>query len=156
VCSGGVSAGRDDPVRRAFAGSGEVGCLQVSVQPGRPQAFGTWLGKPFFGLPGNPMAALVSFELFVRPALRKLMGLPATCDFLEAVLEDDLEAAPNAVRFVPVGFDRSGTVLSAAACGQRRSNQLAALARADGLAEVPQGVTLGEGSRCRVLSIREH
>jgi molybdopterin molybdotransferase len=132
-----------------------VSCVQVSVQPGRPQAFGTWLGKPFFGLPGNPMASLVSFELFVRPALRKLMGLPPACAYLEATLEDGLEASPKAVRFVPVTLDGPGPVFSATGCGRRRSNQLALLARADGLAEVPAGVHLNKGSRCRVLSIRE-
>lgn len=154
VCSGGVSAGRDDPVRRAFAGCDEVNFVQVSVQPGRPQAFGTWLGKPFFGLPGNPMAALVSFELFVHPALHRLMGLPAQCDFLEATLDEDLEAAPSAVRFVPVKVARSGADLIAAGCGLRRSNQLATLARADALAEVPAGTDLRAGSRCRILPIR--
>jgi molybdopterin molybdotransferase len=155
VCSGGVSAGRDDPVRQAFAACGDIGCVQVSVQPGRPQAFGTWLGKPFFGLPGNPMAALVSFELFVRPALHKMLGLPPACPYLPANLTAELEAAPDAVRFVPVTL-QGGPVPSATPFERkRRSNQLATLARADGLAEVPAGVDLGKGSPCRVLPIRE-
>ncbi|HEX2054263.1 MAG TPA: gephyrin-like molybdotransferase Glp, partial [Actinomycetota bacterium] len=69
VCSGGVSAGRNDPVRRAFPPGSGVEPVQIAVQPGRPQAAGTVCGKPFFGLPGNPMAALVAFELFVAPAV---------------------------------------------------------------------------------------
>ncbi|MEX0790924.1 MAG: gephyrin-like molybdotransferase Glp [Actinomycetota bacterium] len=154
LCSGGVSAGRDDPVRAAFAGRGEVSCVQVKVQPGRPQAFGRWAGKPFFGLPGNPMASLVSFELFVRPALQKMLGLPGAVAYLDAVLEGPLEAAPDAVRYVPVRLNRAGPLLAAPG-GPRRSNQLAKLARADGLAEVPPGAGLSVGDRVRVISIRE-
>lgn len=155
LCSGGVSAGRDDPVRRAFEGRDEVGCAQVSVQPGRPQAFGVFCGKPFFGLPGNPMASLVSFELFVRPALKKMMGLPPTVDYLSATLDGPLEAAPAAVRFVPVQLKESGTELIACRRDRRRSNQLARLAQADGMAEVPPGAGLNAGESVRVLSIRE-
>jgi molybdopterin molybdotransferase len=155
LCSGGVSAGRDDPVRRAFEGRTEVGCVQVAVQPGRPQAFGTFGGKPFFGLPGNPMASLVSFELFVRPALKKMMGLPPAVDYLRATLDGPLEAAPAAVRFVPVRLTESGTQLIACSRDRRRSNQLAKLAQSDGLAEVPPGAALNEGEPVRVLFIRE-
>lgn len=154
LCSGGVSAGRDDPVRRAFDGRKEVDCVQVAVQPGRPQAFGSFCGKPFFGLPGNPMASLVSFELFVRPALKKMMGLPAEVDYLEASLGGPLEAAPAAVRFVPVQLTGSGERLSACSSHPHRSNQLAKLARADGLAEVPAGTDLNAGEPVRVLLIR--
>ena len=154
LCSGGVSAGWDDPVRRAFEDRGEVGFFQVSVQPGRPQAFGVWGGKPFFGLPGNPMACLVSFELFVRPALKKMMGLPAEVDYLQASLRGPLEAAPAAVRFVPVQLTGSPEQLTACAGDPRRSNQLAKLAQADGLAEVPAGTGLNAGEPVRVLFIR--
>lgn len=155
LCSGGVSAGRDDPVRRAFEGRDEVGCVRVSVQPGRPQAFGVFCGKPFFGLPGNPMASLVSFELFVRPALKKMMGLPPTVDYLSATLDGPLEAAPAAVRFVPVRLTESGKQLIACSRDRRRSNQLAKLAQSDGMAEVPPGADLNAGEPVRVLSIRE-
>lgn len=155
LCSGGVSAGRDDPVRRAFEDREEVGCVQVSVQPGRPQAFGVFRDKPFFGLPGNPMASLVSFELFVRPALKKMMGLPPTVDYLNATLDGALEAAPASVRFVPVRLTESGPQLIACSREQRRSNQLAKLAQSDGMAEVPPGAGLNAGEPVRVLSIRE-
>lgn len=155
LCSGGVSAGRDDPVKRAFGTGDEVCCVQVAVQPGRPQAFGHWAGKPFFGLPGNPMATLVSFELFVRPALQLMMGLPAELGYLTATLETGLEASPAAVRYVPVELERKQSGLVARTTGRRRSNQLAALARASGLAEVPAGTDLSKGDICRIISIRE-
>ncbi|HEX2150289.1 MAG TPA: molybdopterin-binding protein, partial [Actinomycetota bacterium] len=155
LCSGGVSAGRDDPVKLAFAGSPDVSTFQVAVQPGRPQAFGHRCGKPFFGLPGNPMASLVSFELFVRPALQKMRGLPARVTYLEAIADCSLEAAPHAVRFIPVRLARSGVLLVARSTGPRRSNQLARLAQADGLAEVLPGCDLGPGDQVRVLPTRE-
>ncbi|CAN5741442.1 molybdopterin molybdotransferase MoeA [soil metagenome] len=155
LCSGGVSAGKEDPVRRAFAGRDEVSCVKVRVQPGRPQAHGCWAGRPYFGLPGNPMASLVSFELFVRPALHKMMGLPAEVAYLQATLDGALAAAPDAVRFVPVQLNGGGDRLVACAREDRRSNQLARLARADGLAEVPPGAALSAGAQVRVVSIRE-
>lgn len=155
VCSGGVSAGVNDPVRRAFAGVDAVGCIQVAVQPGRPQAFGTWLDRPFFGLPGNPMAALVGFELFVRPALNKMMGLNPQPRYLAAVLEGDLPAAPECPRYFPVRLARTGSGVVARATGRRRSNQLGALAQADGLVEVATGHALSSGDSCRVIPLRE-
>lgn len=153
VSSGGVSAGRDDPVKRAFAGSEPVRFVQVAVQPGRPQAFGTWRGKPFFGLPGNPMAALVGFELFVRPALNKMSGIETGPAYREAVAAEGMEGSPDCVRYVPVRLCREGSVLVASAEGGRRSNQLAKLARAGGLAEVPAGHDIAPGDKCRVIPL---
>ncbi len=155
VCSGGVSVGRDDPVKRAFASSDAVSFLQVAVQPGRPQAFGTWLGKPFFGLPGNPMAALVAFELFVRPALCIMAGRDPQTQYVPATLQGNLGASADCVRYVPVRLACRGSEALAYPSGRRRSNQLAALAQADGLAEIPQATNLEPGSRCRVIRIRD-
>jgi molybdopterin molybdotransferase len=154
VCSGGVSAGPDDPVKRAFAGSDAIRFFQVAVQPGRPQAFGSWSGKPFFGLPGNPMAALAGFVLFVRPALELSSGLPPGPVHREAVSEGPLEASPDSVRLVPVRLIPRGPVLAAAAGGKRRSNQLARLAAADALVEVPPGRDIVADDPCRVILLR--
>jgi len=153
VCSGGVSAGRDDPVKRAFARDSSVAFFRVAVQPGRPQAFGHFFGKPFFGLPGNPMAALVAFELFVRPALKKLAGADPSVDYVRATLEEQVGAAADCVRFVPVRLAGREPVCVACPAGRRRSNQLVALARADGLLEVPIGPDLKAGDPCRVIRI---
>lgn len=76
VTSGGVSAGAYDVVKEALAELGTVRFDRVAMQPGMPQGFGV-LGRskvPFFGLPGNPVSALVSFEVFVRPAIRTMLG----------------------------------------------------------------------------------
>ena len=78
ITTGGVSAGAFDVVKEALSQLGSVEFLQIAMQPGSPQGFGT-LGRdrtPIFCLPGNPVAAMVSFEVFVRPAIRKLLGRP--------------------------------------------------------------------------------
>src|SRR5207253_7038180 len=74
VTSGGVSRGDFDVVKDALGREGKMEFWEVAIRPGRPLAFG-WLGPtPLVGLPGNPVAALVSFEQFVRPAIRKMLG----------------------------------------------------------------------------------
>ena len=77
VSSGGVSVGERDVVKAAFFRRGDVDFYRVAMQPGMPQGFGQVEGKPFFGLPGNPVSVFVSFELFVRPAILKMMGRTA-------------------------------------------------------------------------------
>jgi len=73
ITSGGVSVGQRDVVKRILEGLGTIERYKVAMQPGAPQAFGLVEGKPFFGLPGNPVSVFVSFELFIRPALLKMM-----------------------------------------------------------------------------------
>jgi molybdopterin molybdotransferase len=74
ITSGGVSVGAYDLVKAVLGDLGRIDFWQVAVQPGRPLAFGTLVGRHFFGLPGNPVASMLTFLLFVRPALRRLSG----------------------------------------------------------------------------------
>ena len=75
VSSAGVSVGDLDLVRKALMEAGaELHLWQVSMRPGKPITFGSLAGHPVFGLPGNPVSAMVTFELFVRPALLKMAG----------------------------------------------------------------------------------
>ena len=74
ISSGGVSVGERDVVKAAFFRRGELDFYKVAMQPGMPQGFGEIEGKPYFGLPGNPVSVFVSFEVFIRPALMKMMG----------------------------------------------------------------------------------
>ncbi|HLU47656.1 MAG TPA: molybdopterin molybdotransferase MoeA, partial [Planctomycetota bacterium] len=83
VTSGGVSAGDRDFIRDLVQRRAEPGHIfRIAMRPGKPLAFGLFEGRPLFGLPGNPASALVAFEIFVRPALRKMRGetpiVPAT------------------------------------------------------------------------------
>ena len=157
IVSGGVSVGPYDAVRAAFAEVGSIELWRVAVQPGKPFAFGlsTELGpdgRPvlLFGLPGNPVSTFVSYELFVRPALRALEGHADLVRPLEpAVLEDAARTSADRrayLRAVAVR-DAAGTPLRDRAgrlrvrlAGGQGSHVLSALARADGLAVVPAGV----------------
>jgi len=74
ITSGGVSVGDYDVVKDVLAKLGEMNFWKVAMRPGKPQAFGLIDGVPLFGLPGNPVSVMVSFEQFVRPAILKMMG----------------------------------------------------------------------------------
>jgi molybdopterin molybdotransferase len=160
IVSGGVSVGPYDVVRAAFAEVGRIDLWRVAVQPGKPFAFGT-LDRPdgrrtlLFGLPGNPVSTFVTFELFVRPAIRRLSGLPE--DRLlrpvdRAVLVDAAAKSPGRRAYLRVIAERDGggapvrdtegrvrVRLAGGAAGQG-SHVLSALARADGLAVVPEAL----------------
>jgi molybdopterin biosynthesis enzyme len=74
VSSGGVSMGDYDVVKAVLGRIAEMEWMQIAIKPAKPFAFGLLAGTPVFGLPGNPVSSLVSFELLARPALRKMMG----------------------------------------------------------------------------------
>lgn len=161
VVSGGVSVGPFDHVRAAFAEFGHVALWRVAVQPGKPFAFGTAprpVGGPpilLFGLPGNPVSTFVTFELFVRPALRRLAGHPNVGRPIErAVLADETPKSDGRRAFVRVRADRDprGSVvrddhgypvvrLVGGARGQG-SHVLSALAGAEALAVIPEDVAV--------------
>ena len=160
IVSGGVSVGPYDVVRAAFEEIGRIELWRVAVQPGKPFAFGV-VDRPdgnrclLFGLPGNPVSTFVTFELFVRPAIRRLAGLPldrlhrpvdrailldaATKGagrraFLRVVAEREADGSPSR--------DDAGRVrvrLAGGGAGQG-SHVLSALAIADGLAVVPEAI----------------
>lgn len=164
IVSGGVSVGPYDVVRAAFEAFGTIELWRVAVQPGKPFAFGTARapgddgtdGRPptlLFGLPGNPVSTFVTFELFVRPALRRLAG-HRDDDLLRptdrAVLADDVTKSTGRRGFVRVSVDRDpqgtprrdehGRVRAnlAGGAGGQGSHVLSALATADALAVIPE------------------
>ena len=139
VTTGGVSAGRYDYVKQVLAQLGDVRSTKVGMQPGMPQAFGFLDGVPCFGLPGNPVSAFVSFEVFVRPALRRMQGrTDLNRPRVTAILEDEVTSPPNKVSFLRVKLHREGGVWHARTTGAQGSNILRSVVEADGLAEVPQ------------------
>ena len=156
LTSGGVAVGERDPVKAAFAGRGGVEFVEVAMQPGKPQAFGTFDGLPFFGLPGNPVSVFVSFEVFVRPALMRMMGRPEDRPRIVARLETELGGPAEKAVFARVRVRRDGDGWTAASTGARRSNLLGTASRANGLAVVPAGTpVLRPGDRCDVLLFRD-
>ncbi|HEX2291156.1 MAG TPA: gephyrin-like molybdotransferase Glp [Pseudonocardiaceae bacterium] len=149
VTSGGVSAGAYEVVKDAMTGHGvEFG--KVAMQPGGPQGAGRYRGVPVATLPGNPVSSSVSFELFVRPALRAAMGLPAQRPRVIARLTEALESPPDLRQFRRGALDAtSGTV---APVGGPGSHLLGALARSDCLIDIPESTThLAAGDEVVVL-----
>ena len=146
VTTGGVSMGVHDVVKAVLRERGEVDFVTVAMQPGKPQGFGV-LGErrvPFFGLPGNPVSAFVSFEAFVRPLLRRLLGLePALAPTTRVRLTAALRSPAGRMQFARATLSRDphdGRWLATPVAGQG-SHFVADLAAADALLLVPAEVT---------------
>jgi molybdenum cofactor synthesis domain-containing protein len=150
VASGGVSVGAHDVVKAAFERFGELDLWRVAIQPGKPLAFGRAVGPEggivlFFGLPGNPVSTFVTFELFVRPVLRRLSGDrdPLARDAVRARLASPMTKARGRRAFIRVVLqpdpEAAGAWLAVSAGGQG-SHVLSALAAANGLAIIPEDV----------------
>lgn len=156
VSSGGVSVGERDVVKKAFFRRGEVDFYKVAMQPGMPQAFGVVEGKPFFGLPGNPVSVFVSFEVFIRPAILKMMGRrDLVRPEVSAVCESDLSGPRDKTVFARVRVWRDGGQWRCAGTGPGQSNLLSTVAKANGLAVIPPGVdTIRPGGTVRVMLFR--
>lgn len=144
VLTGGVGPGAYDVVRLAFEPTGTMRFVAVRLQPGRPQAFGrAAAGTPLFGLPGNPVAAYISFAAFVEPALRVLRGLdPEPAPPVAAVAGAAWSKRRGREQHVPVRLadGADGRVLAVPAGAGGHTHQLSALAAADGLAIVAEDV----------------
>jgi molybdenum cofactor synthesis domain-containing protein len=154
VTSGGVSMGDFDYIKVVLDRMGAMQWWQVSIKPAKPLAFGIVSAKPVFGLPGNPVSSMVSFELFARPALRRMMGhrhlFRPTVD---AVTDEALPRRPDGkVHFVRViastGEDGRWHIRSS---GGQGSNLLRAMALANALAVLPDGEGVGEGGNVEVM-----
>jgi molybdopterin molybdotransferase len=145
VVSGGVSVGRHDHVRAAIERLGELGFWRIAVQPGKPLAFGTIAQRPVIGLPGNPVSALVTFELFVRPLLRAMLGLPGDGRLhLPVRLTEQLHKDPERRAYLRVVVRRAADGWEASPAGGQGSAQLRPLASANALLAVPAGEAAGE------------
>jgi molybdopterin molybdotransferase len=143
VTSGGVSVGAYDVVKEVLGRLGTMRFDEVAMQPGKPQGFGT-IGPddtPVFALPGNPVSALVSFEAFVRPALRKMLGAsPLERPRVRAVATERLTAPAGRRAFVRVALEvRDGAYVVTPVSGAG-SHLLAGMARRNALAVVPEDV----------------
>jgi len=160
LTSGGVSMGDIDLVKVVLDRIGAMRWMQIAIRPAKPFAFGL-VGErstPVFGLPGNPVSSVVSFELLARPALRRLAG---RADVLRpevpAVAAEPFTRHPDGkVHFVRVVADRDAAGrLHVRSAGGQGSHHLTAMARADGLAVLPDGEGVAAGGEIRVLLLAE-
>ena len=150
VSSGGVSVGEWDFVKKAFQEmGGELDFWKVAIKPGKPFVFGRWRDKFLFGLPGNPVSAMVTFLLLVRPAILRFQGarhlaLPAHPGVLIAPIVN----VGDRRHFVRVTVNGRAEVRLS---GVQASHILSSLAEANGLVDVPAQTTLPAGSPIQVL-----
>jgi molybdopterin molybdotransferase len=144
LTSGGVSVGAYDVVKDALGRLGTVAFDRVAMQPGMPQGFGR-IGPdetPFFGLPGNPVSAYVSFEVFVRPVLRRMLGVdPITRPIVRARLTDPLTSPPGKRSFARSWLSVEAGTYAVRPVGGSGSHLIASLAAANALIVVPEATT---------------
>ena len=154
VTSGGVSMGDYDVVKAVLGRIADMTWMQIAIKPAKPFAFGKIDGTPVFGLPGNPVSSIVSFEMLARPALRRMMGHQRLArPSVVGLTDDDLTRRPDGkVHLMRVvadfGDDGRCHVRSARAQG---SHQLAATALANAIAIVPDGDGLPAGAEVAVV-----
>jgi len=145
VASGGVSVGRRDYVRAVIERLGSLEFWRIRVQPGKPLAFGALDGRPVFGLPGNPVSALVTFELFVRPLLRAMLGLSGDGRVrVQARVEERMTKDEERRAYLRVIIERADEGYLARSAGGQASSQLRPLAVANALLIVPEGQPAAE------------
>ena len=139
VLSGGVSMGKYDLVEKVLKAMGaEFFFDAVAIRPGKPAVFGICQGKPVFGLPGNPVSTMVTFELFVAPAIDLLSGAEARAlPLVEARLAAPLDEKPGLAHFLPARVEWRGTLPEVKALKWQGSGDIAALAQANCFLVVP-------------------
>jgi molybdopterin molybdotransferase len=161
LTSGGVSMGDIDLVRVVLDQIGAMRWMQIAIRPAKPFAFGlVGDGTPVFGLPGNPVSSMVSYEVLARPALRKVAGWPEGRWHRPAVAAVAGERFPrrpdgklHLARVVGERDDEGRLVVRSA--GGQGSHQLTGMARAHGLLLLPDGDGVDAGEPVRVLLQRE-
>ena len=139
VLSGGVSMGKYDLVEHALKAMGaEFFFDAVAIRPGKPAVFGVCQGKPVFGLPGNPVSTMVTFELFVAPAIDLLSGAEARAlPLVEARLAEAMKEKPGLTHFLPARVEWNVSRPEVKALKWQGSGDIAALAKANCFLVVP-------------------
>ena len=139
LTTGGVSMGDFDMVKKVLAAEGEMGFWRVRMKPGKPLAFGQIRGVPLLGLPGNPVSAMVTFELFARPAILKMQGKTRLeKPIIEAKLRDEVPHKDNRRHYIRVRVERQGSEYEAHLTGDQGSGILLSMVRSQGLAIIPE------------------
>jgi molybdopterin molybdotransferase len=160
ITSAGISVGDYDYVKEALKDLGmEMVFWRVAMKPGKPMAFGTIQGKPVFGLPGNPVSSMVSFEQFVRPSLLKMMGhrqifRPA----VDAILEEDIRKEPGRRHYIRAVVSLRNAQYFVTTTGNQGSSILNSMVRANGLMVIPEDrelVRAGERVKVQVIGTLE-
>ncbi|MBK8821169.1 MAG: molybdopterin molybdotransferase MoeA [Anaerolineales bacterium] len=140
VSSAGVSVGAFDFVKEVIESNGSLNFWRVNMRPGKPLAFGEYNGKPFIGLPGNPVSAFVGFEVFVRPVLEKLSGRSDRSKPTVKVRCGEEIESDGRESYLRAKIRNENGIHTATLTGNQGSGNLLSLVQADALLIIPAGV----------------
>ncbi len=157
ITSGGVSVGDADFIKSALEKLGQIDFWRINMRPGRPLAFGQIAGKPFFGLPGNPVAVMVSFINFVEPALRKMQGEQGWQPLkVNAIALEDLRSRQGRTEFSRgvYAFNAQGQ-LTVRTTGKQGSGILRSMSEANCLIEIAPAIdTVKVGESVTIIPLQ--
>ena len=144
ISSGGVSVGDYDFVKDVMEQMGtNIEFWQVAQRPGKPLAFGTMEGKLVFGLPGNPVSSMITFEEYVRPALLKMMGHEEIFRrTIKAILTEDIKKKGGLKHFIRALVKKEGERFTVSTTGEQGSGILTSMVLANGIIVLPEDMTL--------------
>ncbi len=158
ITSAGVSAGDYDHVRDVLQELGvEQKFWKVAMKPGGPTAFGMKEGKPVFSLPGNPVSTMVTFEIFVRPTLLRMMGRQRVIrPLVKVVLAEEVRKKAGKVQFVRLRIDQDGRGFRGHSSGDQNTGILKTMLMADAMAILPAEASLcAAGEEVDAILLRE-
>ena len=155
ISSAGVSVGAADLVRTVLDELGEVGFWRINLRPGKPLAYGSLRGVPFFGLPGNPVSTMVTFDVLVRPALLKLGGRVDIAPHTTAIAGEAMKSDGRR-SYLRVKLTHEDGRLVARTTGTQSSSALMSMVLADGLLVIPAGTRhVAPGTELQVRLLRQ-
>ncbi len=156
LTSGGVSVGDFDVVKEVLAAEGDMTFWRVRMKPGKPFAFGQIGGVPLLGLPGNPVSAMISFELFARPAILKMLGIDKwRRPTVGATLVEEVKRKDERRHYLRVRVETEGRLEGgylAYLTGEQGSGILSSMVHANGVAIIPEDAShVPAGTRVQVM-----
>jgi molybdopterin molybdotransferase len=156
ITTGGISMGKYDLVQEVLKTLGvELVFWKVAIKPGMPTLFGVWQGRLVFGLPGNPVACMITFEQFIRPAIYKLLGRDNIKPiYVNAILSESIKKKPGRVHLLRVTLNLKNGQYYASINGPQGTGILSSMLGADGLLMIPadrENVNEGEQLTVQLL-----
>jgi len=155
ISTGGVSVGEEDHVKAALEALGTLRLWKLAIKPGKPLAHGRLLGKPFFGLPGNPSSVFVTFQVIARPYLMRTQGLSREVTLREVSARADFDWPRSGTRqeYLRARLESTGEGVRAALHPNQSSGVLSSVAWANCLVVLEPGRTVARGEPVRALLI---
>ena len=156
ITSGGVSMGSWDIVRGIMEQEGEIRFWRIMIRPGGPPLFGTWMGKPLFGLPGNPVSSHVVFTVLVAPWLSRSLGAndhsgPRMGNRVRVVMEEPLKGAPGKLCMRRISIRQDGDSLVGSTSTHQGSGNIHSMVAHNGLSLLPPDTDSKEGETIDAL-----